>query len=106
MAQGVFDSLQHHPVCLLNDLPDDLSNTIVYLWNFLHQQREVFEIDSNPLQPETNAPQPRREEHRKKSQMDISFKSIMTNIYHAPAAPNSLAIRLFTYFIRVSPRPR
>ena len=136
------------PTRLLEDLEIDDINSILYIWNFLHQQRDIIDFDDTDFEEseededeeESDDDEDDKEEKddkedkeekeeknkeesiepvtesnnnnsttvgntnkidKKRLRYDTSFKSVMVYIYHMPQYNNSLAIRLYNYFILV-----
>ncbi|KAL7720590.1 hypothetical protein QTN25_002349 [Entamoeba marina] len=100
-----FENLQKPPTRILPDVDHDLCSTIVHIWNFLHQQRDILELENAPRLDTCvddtidDADEIKKEENKKRMHMDTSFKSIMVYIYHIPFYSNSLAMRLTTLFL-------
>ncbi|EKE41322.1 hypothetical protein ENUP19_0079G0025 [Entamoeba nuttalli] len=96
-----------HPYCdllrkpnqLLNDLGSEETKEILYLWNFIHQQRDILDIENAPkMNEDSDETEDENEiikkEDKKRLHLDTTFKSVMVYVYHSSFNYNSLAIRL------------
>ncbi|EDR22029.1 hypothetical protein EDI_201450 [Entamoeba dispar SAW760] len=96
-----------HPYCdllrkpnqLLNDLDAEETKEILYLWNFIHQQRDILDIENAPkMNEDSDETEDENEvikkEDKKRLHLDTTFKSVMVYVYHSSFNYNSLAIRL------------